>query len=60
MSDEDLVRERTLLREDRVTADAQTAARGAFGLGGVLAWLAVGVPFLIGLYIALEKAAALF
>jgi len=27
---------------------------------GVLAWLAVGVPFVIGLLIALQKAAALF
>jgi len=27
---------------------------------GLLAWLAVGVPFGIGLYIALQKAAALF
>jgi hypothetical protein len=26
----------------------------------VLAWMAVGIPFLIGLYIALAKAAALF
>ena len=40
--------------------DAVTAARGAFGITGVLAWAAVGVPFLIGLYIALAKAAALF
>jgi hypothetical protein len=27
---------------------------------GVLAWLAAGVPFLIGVYIALSKAAGLF
>ncbi len=33
---------------------------GAAVAGGVLAWLAVGVPFLIGLLIALQKAAALF
>jgi hypothetical protein len=26
----------------------------------VLAWLAVGIPFCIGLYIAIQKAAALF
>jgi MFS family permease len=60
MSDEQLARERSLQHEDRVHADAETAARGTFGLGGVLAWLAVGVPFCIGLYIALQKAAALF
>jgi MFS family permease len=35
-------------------------ARGAFGLGGILAWLAVGIPFLIGVWIALQKAVALF
>jgi hypothetical protein len=26
----------------------------------VLAWLAVGIPFLVGVYIALSKAAGLF
>jgi MFS family permease len=60
MSDEELARERTLQREDRMSAGAESAARGSFGFGGVLAWLAVGIPFLIGLYIALDKAAALF
>jgi len=60
MTDDELARERALLREDQVTASAETAARGSFGIVGVLAWLAVGIPFLIGLYIALEKAAALF
>ena len=37
-----------------------TAARGSFGAGGVLAWLAVGVPFLIGVWFALDKAKVLF
>ena len=60
MSDEQLARERSLQHEDRIPADLKTAARGNFGLGGVLAWLAVGIPFCIGLYIALQKAAALF
>jgi MFS family permease len=60
MSDDQLGRERSLQHEDRVSADAETAARGSFGLGGVLAWVAVGVPFCIGLYIAIRKAAALF
>jgi hypothetical protein len=46
--------------EDQIAADAETAARGRFGIGGVLAWVGVGVPFCIGLYIALKKAAALF
>ncbi len=60
MSDEQLARERALQREDRVAEGAEFAGRGRFGATGVLAWLAVGVPFLIGLLIALEKAAALF
>jgi len=60
MSDAELARERALQHEDRLTADAESAARGNFGTAGVLAWLAVGIPFLIGLYIALAKAAALF
>ena len=60
MSEEELARERALQHEDRGVGNAQTAARGAFGLGGTLAWLGVGIPFLIGLFIALQKAAALF
>ena len=60
MTDEELERERSLQHEDRVAGHAESAARGAFGGVGVLAWLAVGIPFLIGLVIALQKAAALF
>ncbi|MFI0472781.1 OFA family MFS transporter [Halomonas sp. HMF6819] len=60
MSEEELARERALQNEASVSSDAHQAARGRFGARGVLAWLAVGVPFLIGLYIALAKAAALF
>jgi MFS family permease len=60
MSDEELARERALQHEDRVAADAETAGRGSFGIVGVLAWVAVGIPFFIGLYIAIQKAAALF
>jgi MFS family permease len=60
MTDAELARERSLQREDLITSTAETSARGSFGAVGVLAWLAVGVPFLIGLYIALAKAAALF
>ncbi len=59
MTDEELVREKALQHEDRIAGNAETAARGSFGVGGVLAWLAVGIPFCIGLYIALQKAAAL-
>jgi MFS family permease len=60
MSNEELARERALQREDLVAAHAQTAARGRFGLAGILAWTAVGIPFAIGLFIAVQKAAALF
>ena len=60
MTDEELARERALQHEDVSASDAATAARGGFGLLGAIAWAAVGVPFLIGLYIALQKAAALF
>ncbi|TAM63194.1 MAG: MFS transporter [Rhodanobacter sp.] len=60
MTDEELAREHSLQHDDRIFASAETAARGAFGITGILAWLAVGVPFLVGLYIAIAKAAALF
>jgi hypothetical protein len=61
MTDEELAHERSLQHEaPHVSAGTELSARGAFGITGTLAWLAVGVPFLIGLYIALVKAAALF
>ena len=60
MTDEQLAAERALQREDRTAGVSESAARGPFGVVGVLAWLGVGIPFLIGLYIALQKAAALF
>jgi MFS family permease len=60
MSDEELAQERALQHEGRSSAETEAAARGSFGIGGALAWLGVGVPFLIGLYIAVTKAAALF
>ena len=62
MTEEELARERGLQHEAAPSgaADAESAARGSFGVVGVLAWLAVGVPFLIGVYIALSKAAGLF
>ncbi|MEZ5758838.1 MAG: OFA family MFS transporter [Emcibacteraceae bacterium] len=60
MSDDELAHERAQSHEDNIASHAETAARGEFGLLGVLAWLAVGIPFLIGLTIALQKASALF
>jgi MFS family permease len=60
MSAEQLAREKALQHEDRTAAAAELAARGSFGFAGVLAWAAIGIPFLIGVYIAIEKAAALF
>jgi hypothetical protein len=60
MTDEELARERALQHEDTSASDAALAARGGFGLLGTAAWAAVGIPFAIGLYIALQKAAALF
>ena len=62
MTEQELAHERALQHESQaaVAGNADTAARGSFGAVGVLAWLAVGIPFLIGVWIALEKAAALF
>jgi hypothetical protein len=61
-SDAELARERALRGEGRVASGGQMAARGGLGIGigGVLAWLAVGIPFLVGLYIVSTKVAALF
>jgi len=59
MTEEELAGERALQREDRIAGNVETAARGGFGAGVLIAWLAVGIPFFIGLFIALEKAAAL-
>jgi MFS family permease len=59
MSAQELAREKVLQREDKITS-TDHLARGGFGLGGALVWAAVGIPFLIGLFIALQKAAALF
>ncbi|WP_425479726.1 OFA family MFS transporter [Dyella jiangningensis] len=61
MTDEDLDRERSLQHEaSNVSTHAQDAARGGFGVVGMIAWAAVGIPFLIGVWIAITKAAALF
>ncbi|GAB2561105.1 OFA family MFS transporter [Dyella jejuensis] len=61
MTDEELERERSLQHEaPHVTASAALAARGSFGVVGIVAWALVGIPFLVGVWIALSKAAALF
>ncbi|HEY1613859.1 MAG TPA: OFA family MFS transporter [Rhizomicrobium sp.] len=60
MTDAELARERALQHEDVTAMTANTAARGAFGVTGIIAWLAVGIPFAIGLIIALQKAVVLF
>ena len=62
MEDEELERERALRHEQLggERGGVLAAARGVFGMGGTLAWLGVGVPFLIGVWIALAKGAALF
>jgi len=60
MSEDELARERAMQHEPLGAADSRLAARGAFGATGLLAWLAVGVPFAVGLVIALQKAAGLF
>ena len=59
MSPEQLAKERSLQREVREAAADVAVAPGAAGPLVAGAWLAVGIPFLIGLYIALQKAAAL-
>ena len=61
MTEDELETERRLTRgRTRVAADAGNAARGSLGLRGFLAWVAVGLPFWIAVWIALEKAAGLF
>jgi MFS family permease len=61
MTDEELERERSLQHEaPHLSANASQAARGGFGIMCIVAWALVGIPFLIGVWIALSKAAALF
>jgi MFS family permease len=59
MTEEELRREQALQHEQQASAAAETAARGRFGAVGVIAWVAVGIPFFWALYITLTKAAAL-
>ena len=61
MTPEELAEEQALTQKvTHKSATAETAARGSIGFGGALAWLAVGIPFLIGVWFALEKASVLF
>jgi hypothetical protein len=61
MTPDELAEEQALTEKaSHKAADAESAARGSFGMTGVLAWLAVGIPFLIGVWIAIGKATALF
>jgi len=61
MTPEELAEEQALtLKVSHKSATAETAARGSFGMGGAIAWLAVGIPFLIGVWFALDKAKVLF
>jgi MFS family permease len=61
MTAAELEHERSLQHEaPDVSAHAGEAARGGFGVVGIVAWALVGIPFLIGVWIALSKAAALF
>ncbi len=59
MSDAEIAHERGLQHDDTVAAGAEFAARGRFGVRGFVAWTAVGVPFAVGLLIALRTATAL-
>jgi len=58
MSEEQLARERSLQHE--AAPAASDSGGGSSPALVAVAWIAVGIPFLIGLYIALQKAAALF
>ncbi|GAN77005.1 OFA family MFS transporter [Acidisphaera rubrifaciens] len=60
MSETELARESALRHEGTTVASVDRIARGGFGVTGVIAWLAVGVPFLIGLYLAISRAIVLF
>jgi MFS family permease len=61
MTPEELAAEQALVNKASQKSDlADSAARGPFGLSGGIAWLAVGIPFIIGVSFALEKAMVLF
>lgn len=61
MTAEELAAEQALTdKAGHTSADALTAARGSFGVTGLIVWMAVAVPFLIGVGFALVKASVLF
>lgn len=60
MSEEEMMNERKLQHEPARAGHVDTVARGGFGAGGMVAWAAVGIPFLIGVAFALSKASKLF
>lgn len=60
MDDNELAQERALQHDKTAGGAARTAARGEFGALGFVFWAAVGVPFLIGVWIALQKGLVLF
>jgi MFS family permease len=60
MTDEEVLRERALQHEEVIPGDAEHAGHGRFRAVELVPWAAVGIPFLIGVYIALSKASALF
>jgi MFS family permease len=60
MSEAEQNAERALQHDQSTPESARSAARGPFGAVGVIFWLAAGVTFLIGVWIAVLKAAALF
>lgn len=60
MSDTELAQERALQKEQTTPNEVLSAARGRPGMLTLLAWVGVGIPFLIGVWIALAKGFALF
>jgi hypothetical protein len=67
MTEQELAHEKKLAHERAVSATTN-GPRGAGGAGGVatnpgvtaLAWAAVGIPLMLGIWITLQKAAVLF
>lgn len=61
MTADELAAEQALTdKAGHTSADALTAARGSFGATGLIVWMVVAVPFLIGVWFALVKASVLF
>lgn len=62
MDESRLNREREKAKESaaHMSSSDSDAATGQFGALAILAWLGVGIPFIIGVEIAIEKASILF